>query len=899
MRTSRAKRWTAVGVRQIGSMRRSLSLAALLATLSAAAPALAQPPPPPPAAQTPTVYGVTPVVRDAKALASSGKLDAAIQKLDAAKGMAGVDGRRVRLALGEMLIRAGRRADGETALMTLVDDYNNDVITSHDPEGLAMVGRATHLLRHPKDANGAFKDAVRAGDKSVQTRLWWAELFMDNFDPGDAEAEIKEALALDPSCADAMVMEARLKMEDAFDFEAAGQLVDKALAIDAKQLGAYAVRAGMSLRDGELDAANASIDKGLSVDPGNLELLSLRAAARFLADGPAGFDAAKKAIFARNREFSRAYGIIGEYAEWEHRYDDVIAMMKEAVALDPKDGKAWAELGMWQTRAGLETDGVASLQEWWKHDHFNVRAFNTLEKLYTQWIPNDYESHTEEIFDIRYPKAEAPILQRYVPKMLGEAWGRMKTHYMFAPTVPVHVELYESRDHFSVRTSGLPNIGIQGVCFGHVVAAMSPASEPFNWGNVVWHELGHVFAIQLSKNHVPRWFTEGLSEYETMVRRPEWQRELDPELYTALVRNKLPAAVDMNRAFTHADGGLDVTVAYYAASQLVAFTAEQYGWAKITQALEMWGQGKRTGDVIEGAFGVKPADYDAKFRAWALARLARYQGQYMFSRTPKPLDEAKAAAGASAAGAGPHVDYALALLRERKLDEASAELDLAFKADPNDADAHWLAAKIAGAKKDLAGRESHILAIKKNGGDGYTVETALAELAEMKKDMAGMRAALESAHRFDPTQIEALHGLYELAEHDHRDADQLGLLREIARVDQHDRKAWQLLMAKLVENKRWDEARATGESALFVDVEDASIHENYARALAAGGDHPTAAFELESALLCDAKPETKAEEHALLAREKQALGDVASARSHRDEALKLDPNNEDAKGLRL
>jgi cellulose synthase operon protein C len=99
-------------------------------------------------------------------------------------------------------------------------------------------------------------------------------------------------------------------------------------------------------------------------------------------------------------------------------------MMKEAVALDPKDGKAWAELGMWQTRAGQETDGVASLQEWWKHDHFNVRAFNTLEKLYTQWIPSDYESHTEEIFDVRYPKAERPVLERYVPRCSARRGGR-------------------------------------------------------------------------------------------------------------------------------------------------------------------------------------------------------------------------------------------------------------------------------------------------------------------------------------------------------------------------------------------------------------------------------------------------------------------------------------------
>ena len=59
------------------------------------------------------------------------------------------------------------------------------------------------------------------------------------------------------------------------------------------------------------------------------------------------------------------------------------------------------------------------------------------------------------------------------------------------------------------------------------LAAISPKAEPFNWGNVLWHELGHVFAIQLSKSRVPRWFTEGLSEYETVRARPEWRREND------------------------------------------------------------------------------------------------------------------------------------------------------------------------------------------------------------------------------------------------------------------------------------------------------------------------------------------------------------------------------------
>src|SRR5580704_6246663 len=498
----------------------------------------------------------------AEILGAVGSVDEAIKLLDPSKDAPGVGGRRVRLELGELLIRAGRRADAEPILLRFADEYGNDSITSADAEGLAMVGRAMQLLRHPKDAKHAYDEAEKAeiaasggalhGSARVETLLWRADQFLDKYNTRDAGQVLAEALKIAPHRADAMLMLARAQIDDSYDFDAAEKLVREALAVNPKLKGAYAVRAGIDLRDMNLDTANAAIDAGLAIDPNDLELLSLRAAARFLADDKQGYDAAKSAIFSRNKDFSEGLGIIGEYAEWEHRYDDVVAMMKEAVAIDPKDSKAWAQLGQTQTRAGDESEGIKSLEESWKGDHFNVRAYNTLENLYGHWIPEEYESAQAGIFNLRYPKDEKALLERYVPRMLGEAWGAMKIHYMFAPTAPVSIELYHDRKHFAVRTSGLPNIGIDGVCFGHVVAAMSPKGDAVNWGNVVWHELAHVFAIQLSKYHVPRWFTEGLSEYETMIRRPEWQRELDPELYSALKRDHLPGALDMNRAFTHA-----------------------------------------------------------------------------------------------------------------------------------------------------------------------------------------------------------------------------------------------------------------------------------------------------------------------------------------------------------
>ncbi|HEY5243961.1 MAG TPA: hypothetical protein VIJ22_20910, partial [Polyangiaceae bacterium] len=154
-------------------------------------------------------------------------------------------------------------------------------------------------------------------------------------------------------------------------------------------------------------------------------------------------------------------------------------------------------------------------------------------------------------------------------------------------------------------------------------------------------------------------------------------------------------------------------------------------------------------------------------------------------------------------------------------------------------------------------------------------------------------------HRFDPTQPEPMKGLLELATSEKREGDALAALRELTRLDQHDGRAWKQLLDKLVEAKRWDEARRVGEGALFIDVQSAEVHTGYARALAATGDHETAAYELESALLCQSKPAEKATAHALLAREKLAMGDAAGARAERDEAVKLDPENAEAKGLKL
>ena len=834
----------------------------------------------------------------AEVLAATGKKLDAIKLLETVKTGKGSDVRRVRLLLGEYLIDVGRRADADDPLHKVIEDYNDGTITGQDAEGNAHVGRAAFLLRSPKDANTAFKESERADKKRVETLLWAAELFLDKYDAGHAEEEIKEALAVAPKRADAIVALARVKLDQTLDFEEGEKLAKEALAIHPKHTGALAVRAGIALRDMDIAGAEKAIAEGLAVDPNNLELLSLKAASRFLDDDLPGFEAMKKQVLSRNPQYARMYGIIGEYAEWEHRYDDIVAMMKEATKLDPDDGKAWAELGLTQMRGGDETAGMASLQKAWSKDHFNVRVFNTL-NMYEKDIPNDYELVSDGVFKVRYAKEERPVMERYVPRMLGEAFASMKARYDFVPTVPVQVEMYASRQTFSVRTSGLPNIGIQGVCFGRVIAAISPKAEPFNYGNVLWHELGHVFAIQLSKNHVPRWFTEGLSEYETLARRPEWARELDPELYQAINSGKLPGAVDMNRAFTHASDASDVTVAYYAASQMLVWTVERFGMPRVALALKLWGAGKKTPDVIKGAFGVTAQEYDAGYRQWQLGRLSRYKNQYLFSLKGKDLDEAKKNVQSAPNDPKAHVVLALALVRSRKVKEAKAELDAAFTIDPKNADGHYVAAQLARGEKDPESARKHLDTMRSNGNDGYVIHSMLADVAEEQKNEVAMRFHLEAAHRFDPSQSEPLKGLFDLANSSKREGDALAALEKLAELEQHDRKVWRLLLEKLVTAKRWDDARRIGESAIFVDILGLQTHALYARALAATNAHDKAVYELETAVLCPGKPPEKATAHALLAQELVAQKRNIEAKKHLEEALKLDAENAEAKNVKI
>lgn len=821
----------------------------------------------------------------ARAHRVQGQLELALKALDP---LVAANHLEAKLLRGELLLEKGERQAAEPELMSLIDAYNEDAITSQDGHGLSLVGRAAQLLRSPEDANDAYNQAEQAAEASLQTLLWRAELFLDNHDPDQAEAVLSELLDRAPNHPEALVWLANVRLEEALDFDEANRLIDQALGLNPRLPRAFAVRAAIALRDMDLEAATAHIQAGLEINPRDLTLLSLLGAKHFLADDTERFEQLKQQVFKLNAQYARFFTIVGIYAEWEHRYDQIVELMREAVNIDHDDAKAHAQLGLNLIRGGDDRGGLHSLRTAFAKDPFNVRVYNTL-NLYEKVIPTAYVDVPSELFRFRYPREERAVLERYVPALMTRAWAKMTEAYDFTPSKPIGIELYAERENFAIRTSGLPHTAIQGVCFGKTLASMSPRHEQFNLGMTLWHELAHVFHIQLSKNHVPRWFTEGLAEYETLTERDEWARERDSELYEALRDGRLPKIGAMNESFTRAEHIADIAVAYYASTQIVRMLGVRYGYPKLRQMLVLWGEGKRTETVVREALGVTTEQLDAQFQQYLQKRLARFSAQFVpVQRTGNP-ERVLAHAKENQHDTKGLVQLALVALDNGEVDAAAQAVEAALKLESEQPDALWLKGRIALKRGNgiLAGSvASRLLEL---GHDGYQTQMLRARAAKLGGDATTREDALTKAHGHDPQQSEAIYGLWELARERQDSTAELEWLRALARLEEHAGQVYRALIHRLIQANRADEAVEVGASGVYADLEDPRMFVAYARALEAAGRHRDAEYQFESALRCPAPEAVLAKAHVSYAAFLRRRGQPQRADQLEAEARKLDP----------
>lgn len=773
---------------------------------------------------------------------------------------------RARARAATWLAILGRRDEAREAANGLVDAYNDGsaegargaaAARMRDADFLTWVGMAARALGAVRDANGAFNDALRAAPGRVETNLEQAALMLTTEDYGPAGEALSAVLRANPRHPRALLLRARTRLSSDLDMARARDDLAAALAVNPRLAGAMATQASLMLRDDDVAGAERRLDEAAAINPRDLDVLTMRGVARFSAGDLPGLRRAFDALFAVAPSWAEGYEVLADFADWEHRYAEAATLMREGltrpgIAGDRRAGaRMRAFLGINLLRMGDEAAAVAELQRSFEQSRFNVRVANLL-NFFERTLPESYVVETDGPFRIRYHREERAILRRFVPQLLRRAWDDMVRRYGFTPEGPISIELYADAEHFSVRTAGVPEIGVQGVCFGRVVTALSPRGGPFNWAQIVWHELAHVFAVQRSRSRVPRWFTEGLSEWEAFHARPEWAREDDPSLYRALTSGRLPRVADFNAAFTHARHADEMLTAYYAASQLVAFMIERYGFERVAAMLPLWGDGVRTPEVLSRALGVSADVVDEAFRATLRARLARYDGEYVVDPARYRDREALVRAADDHTGdADAQAGAAMALLAAGDPTGAAQRAEAAIRLVGAQPVARWVRATIAIERRDGRAALAELDALRETGRDGYAVRMLEARAARLARDDGRALAALTAATRRDPSQVDAWRALAALHGRAHRGVERLAALRTVVRLDQHDREGLAELLAALVEARAWADIRALAEHAVSLDPERVGVHLTLAQAAYELGDRDAAVLAYESALALD------------------------------------------------
>jgi tetratricopeptide (TPR) repeat protein len=819
-----------------------------------------------------------------EALRKSGRLKEAEELLQAAMARDPAS-LAVRIELGLCYRQDGQR-DRERALWNRTfDEHDAGGLDLKDPAAVRRLAMAARYLGSFKDANDTFRDAVdlakekKLGEEIVQANIEWARLLMEKYNVGEAELCLQEALAQDPDDPDARALLAQVKLEQGNDVAGAEREIDRALKINPRHAEALAARAEI-LIDNEQYADALKVTAALLRDnPQDLQARSLSAAAHLLAERPAEYEAEKRRVLAQHPRYTAFYRTVAELLTTQHRYDDAVALLKEAVALDEKDYYALAALGSGYLRLGQDEPGIAALRRAWRGDKYNVRTHNLL-KLFEDVIPKDYELVTVDIdrrapgqggLRIRLPARERALLLPILVPFIQDEWQELTRRYQFTPRLPITLELYADPQHYAVRTVGLPGLAALGVTFGQVVTGRSPAQGAFNWGLMVWHELSHVFAIQLSRSRVPRWFTEGLSEWETTQARKEWTRRTNAELYAALRDGRLPSLRELNAGFTRARDVAHIVVAYHEAAAAMDFLIRRFGFPPIVQALKLFAQGKQTEEVLTRVTGQGLDALDAAFRADLAQKLTAYKGTfYVRPSDYSDIEGLKEQLKQRPGDLRLRGLHALALLAAGDGNGALSEAQAVLKLDPAAREARLAAGDVLLRRKDLAAAEKEFQSLLLAGGDGYDVRLRLGVLAAKRGDLAAAERELSRAKQLDPDRPEPYTELARLYTERKREADALRELSGAAVLEIMDADLLRGLTRRLHAARRYQDVVRFGEMARFVEPYSSDLRAHIGEALLNLGQAQAARRELDAALLALPTPSDE-EEAAQIRKRRQEI----------------------------
>lgn len=824
----------------------------------------------------------------------TGRLNEARKDLEALY-KAKPDDRNVRTQLGKMRYLQGDLLNAKALFDITIKESDNNKLDFDNAEEMHQLAEAARYTENFQLANDAFREVNKLRPQNTDAGVQWADLFLQKYAAAPAEQTLEDVFKINPHHPDAHAAMAEVIVETKYDLPAVRHHLKLALDLNPKNARALKVRASIDIDGNNWETALKTLDEVLATNKEDTEAIAMKATVAWLRDDIKLYNVERTKAFAINAKYADLYRIVARSAVREHRYVEAIELEKEAVKLKPDFFEAMAGAGLGYLRLGMEKEGIEWLDKSWAGDQYNVRTFN-MRKLFRDTIPKEYSVSNTKHFRIRYHNEEKAVFSRYLEPTMEKAFVDMQKRYGFTPKTPLILEMYNDRTDYGIRTVGLPDIGALGVCFGQVITAMSPQTGDINWGMVMWHELGHVFAIQLSNSRVPRWFTEGLSEYETLIAHPAWRRENDNDLYGAMANGALPSIGALNSEFMQPDQNA-VVVAYYQSAVTIEWLVQSYGFPKIVEALKLFGKGKETPEVLKTITGKTIAQLDVDFRKYLEIRLKPYAGSFALpKRGFDDVTKLEIAADAAPKDGKLRAHVALGYYYAGEAEKASTAANAALALDPKQPIARLILAEIAVHKNDAPKAKQLLTGLAADGHDNADIRARLAQLAETEGKTDEVEKHLCAAKKLDPERAFAYQELAQLYEKKGDMARALVELEHYAMLEQMELAPLKKLFTEFIRLKNWPKARTYAEMATYIAPHDPDVLMAFGRALVETNDGMRALFTYDSLLLTN--PRRPGLVHIGRTRAFMQLKKTAEAKAALAEALKREPDNAEALELK-
>jgi tetratricopeptide (TPR) repeat protein len=597
-------------------------------------------------------------------------------------------GVRLRLLAHDVVRRSGGRKRAEAILREIEQLAGRAAWRYSDAADRVALGRAALLLgADPRQVLELFYDRVRKEKPDLRdVYLAAGELALDKHDDAVAAQSFEDGLERFPDDPDMLLGLARAYADS--DPKKTQACVQAALRVNPSHIASL-----LFLTDHAIDAeqygdAEELIGRVLDVDPGQPEAWAFRAVLAHLS-GDSTREAECRSTALKYWSTNAVVDhLIGRKLSQKYRFAEGAAYQRRALELDSDYLAPKIQLAQDLLRLGDDT-GWRLADAVHRNDRYDVTAYNLV-------TLRDNISKFQLIRDgqlmVRMEPREAELYGDRVLRLLRRAHDTLCEKYGLEIKEPVTVEIFPDQSDFAVRTFGMPGgAGYLGVCFGKLVTANSPASQgqsPTSWESVLWHEFCHVVTLQLTRNKMPRWLSEGISVYEERQADPAWGQSMNPQYREMILGGELVPVGKLSAAFLSPPSGRHLQFAYFESSLVVEFLVQRFGHESLCQLLNDLARDVAMNMALERHTKLTMDDLERDFQEFARDKAQQLAPSAELDREslpkPSPNDSAQAAQWLNE-----HPDnlwgmmqLAALLMRERKFAEAKVPLQRAIELYP-------------------------------------------------------------------------------------------------------------------------------------------------------------------------------------------------------------------------